>query len=324
MKYFRMVSWIYLILQAMKKLFSFLRIDIYFTMFLFLMSYLLVINSRIKGDKNILSVLQPDAPIIQFLAVFIIMILIKLTINYIQKKSVLKVYTAKTYLIYFGISLILYLVVSNIFSLTISIIFNNISRNFNAHTFVLNNISRSVDFTLFGSLYLAYLFLKDNNNYRNEIIEYDKALSSSIIQQLKAQLNPHFLFNNLNTLDELIEEDRTKASAFLHHFSELYRYSLITSEKKLVHLKDEIEFVKSYFKLIEHKYLGCYHLEIKKEGLIPEVYVPPFCLQLLVENAIEHSLGLAQNPVFITISIKDSITVTNNKIANKHKKKNRW
>jgi hypothetical protein len=55
---------------------------------------------------------------------------------------------------------------------------------------------------------------------------YNKALSSSKIQQLKAQLNPHFLFNNLNTLDQLIEEDKDKASNFLHHFSELYRYSL--------------------------------------------------------------------------------------------------
>ena len=307
---------------AMKRLFSFLRIDLYFTLFLFLMSYLLVINSRIKSDKNILSILQPDAPISQFLAVFIIMILIKLTINYFQKKKVLKEQTAKTYLKYFGISFIVYLLLSNLFAFIIAIIFNNISRNFSVDIVVLNNISRSVDFTLFGSLYLSYLFLKENNRYRIEINEYDKALSSSVIQQLKSQLNPHFLFNNLNTLDELIqEEDSTKASAFLHHFSELYRYSLITSEKKLVPLQDEIEFVKNYFELIEHKYLGYYHLEIKEEVLIPTVFVPPFCLQLLVENAIEHNLGLTQNPVCITISIKDTITVINNKIPKKHKKK---
>lgn len=305
---------------TMKRLFHFLRIDLYFTLVLFLISYLLVINSRITVDKNIVSVLQPDAPIAQFLAVFIIMILIKLTINYIQKKNALKAHTTKTYLIYFSISFILYLILSNLFGLLISTVFNTIPRNFNTQTLVLNNISRSVDFTLFGSLYLAYLFLKDNNNYRIEINKYDKALSSSVIQQLKAQLNPHFLFNNLNTLDELIEEDRTKASAFLHHFSELYRYSLITSEKKLVPLQDEIEFAKSYFKLMEHKYLGYYHMEIREETQVPAVFVPPFCLQILIENAIEHNLGVSQNPVFITISIQDTITVINNKIPKKYKK----
>lgn len=283
------------------------------------MSYLLVISSRIKNDKNILSVLQPDAPIAQFLSVFIIMILLKLTINFFQKKNIIKVHTVKTYLKYFSIAFIIYVVVSNLFGLIVAIIFDNISRNFTTEILVLNNISRSVNFILFGSLYLTYLFLKENNDYRVEINKYDKALSSSVIQQLKTQLNPHFLFNNLNTLDELIEEDRTKASAFLHQFSELYRYSLITSEKKLVPLQDEIEFVKSYFKLMEHKYYGYYHLEIK-EDLIPKVFVPPFCLQILVENAIEHNLGLTQNPVFITISVNGTITVINNKIPKKHKK----
>lgn len=303
----------------MKRFFRFLQIDIYFVLFLFLMSYVLVINSRIRDDKNILSILQPDAPIAQFFSAFLIIILLKLTIYFFQKKDGIKEHTVITYLKYFGIAFIVYMVASNLFSFIIATLFGTISRNFNTQILVLNNLSRSVNFILFGGLYLAYLFLKENNTYRVEINKYDKALSSSVIQQLKTQLNPHFLFNNLNTLDELIEEDRTKASAFLHQFSEIYRYSLITSEKKLVSLQDEIEFVKSYFKLMEHKYFGYYHLEIK-EDYIPKVFVPPFCLQILVENAIEHNLGLTETPVFITISMNDAITVINNKIPKKHKK----
>jgi hypothetical protein len=151
--------------------------------------------------------------------------------------------------------------------------------------------------------------------------DYEKVLASSKIQQLKAQLNPHFLFNNLNTLDQLIEEDRDKASHFLHHFSELYRYSLITSEKKLVPLKEEIQFTKSYFKLMEEKYLGCYFLEINQNNKTAETLIPPFCLQVLIENAIEHNLGVLKNPVHITISINQNIQVTNNKIKKQHVKK---
>ncbi|WP_248400028.1 sensor histidine kinase [Bizionia sp. M204] len=244
--------------------------------------------------------LKPDAPIAQFLAVFVIMILIKITISYIQRKHDLKIHTAKTYLIYFSVSFILYLIISNVFSLVIAALFNT---------------------TLFGSIYLAYLFYNENNMFKTEITKYNQALSSSAIQQLKAQLNPQFLFNNLNTLDELIEEDPAKASAFLHHFSELYRYSLITSEKKLVPLQDEIQFAKNYFELMAHKYLGYYNLEIENEHQIPHVFVPPFCLQVLVENAIEHNLGRDKTPVFITISISDKITVSNNSIPKKHQKK---
>ncbi len=306
---------------AMKRLFSFLDIDRYFTIFIFFISYLLIIDSRIKVETDILNVLKPDAPIAQFLAVFVIMILIKITISYIQRKHDLKIHTAKTYLIYFSVSFILYLIISNVFSLVIAALFNTIVRNFNTHTLLLNNVSRMVEFTLFGSIYLAYLFYNENNKFKTEITKYNQALSSSAIQQLKAQLNPHFLFNNLNTLDELIEEDPAKASAFLHHFSELYRYSLITSEKKLVPLQDEIQFAKNYFELMAHKYLGYYHLEIENEHQIPHVFVPPFCLQVLVENAIEHNLGLDKTPVFITISISDKIIVSNNSIPKKYQKK---
>ncbi|GGW73200.1 histidine kinase [Winogradskyella epiphytica] len=189
---------------AMKRLFNFLRIDIYFTVFIFLLSYLLVINSRIKTDLSLVEILRPDAPLAKFVSAFLILILIKLTIDYFQKKEVLDAYKASTYFKYFGISFILFLLISNLLGLFISTLFNTISRNFNSQTLVLTHLSRSIDFTLYGGLYLAYLFLMENNNYKAEIRKYDNALSSSVIQQLKSQLNPHFLFNNLNTLDELI------------------------------------------------------------------------------------------------------------------------
>jgi len=266
-------------------------------------------------------VFLPDGPIAQFLAAFIIFIFIRVVIIYMIKKDVQEVNSLKTYLKHFGIAFVLYICVSNIQGFIIATIFDTVSRNFNSQTLMSVNIGRVVEFILFGSLYLAYLYSKENNKYRIEINEYDKALASSKIQQLKAQLNPHFLFNNLNTLDQLIEEDKDKASNFLHHFSELYRYSLITSEKKLVSLQEEIQFTKSYFKLMEEKYLGYYSLEINQNNMSPEAIVPPFCLQVLVENAIEHNLGLIENPVHINISINENIQVTNNKIVKQYNKK---
>jgi sensor histidine kinase YesM len=305
----------------MKKLLNYLRIDKYFILFIFLLSYVLVIKNRIRAGRNLDMVFLPDGPITQFLAAFIIFIFIKVTINYMRKKGVQRVNILKDYLKYSGIAFVLYICASNITGFIIATAFDTVSRNFNHQTLMIANISRIVEFILFGSLYLAYLYSKENNTYRVEINEYEKALASSKIQQLKAQLNPHFLFNNLNTLDQLIEEDKDKASNFLHHFSELYRYSLITSEKKLVSLKEEIQFTKSYFQLMEEKYLGCYSLEINQNNKTPETLVPPFCLQVLIENAIEHNLGVIKNPVHITISINKNIQVANNKIKKQHIKK---
>ncbi|WP_194851116.1 sensor histidine kinase [Nonlabens antarcticus] len=305
----------------MKKLFNYLQIDTYFVLFIFLLSYVLVVNNRIRAGQSFDVIFLPDGPIGQFLAALVIFILIKGVTNYIGNNDFQKPKALKSYLSFFGIAFIGYIFAANVFGLIVATIFDTVIRNFNFQTLITVNIYRVVEFILFGSLYLAYLYSKENINYRTEINEYDKALASSKIQQLKAQLNPHFLFNNLNTLDQLIEEDKDKASNFLHHFSKLYRYSLITSEKKIVSLRDEIKFAKGYFKLMEEKYLGYYSLEINHYKRVEEVFVPPFCLQVLIENAIEHNLGSIDDPVRIHISISANIWVTNNKVAKKYKKK---
>lgn len=304
----------------MKKLLKYIQMDKYFILFIFVISYVLVVNNRISAGQKWEVVFLPDGPFFTFLSAFIIFAYLKVVIKYVGEKDEQDVNLLKTYLKYFSITFVVYLFASNLFGFIIATIFDTVSRNFNVQTLIAVNMDRIVEFVLFGSLYLAYLYSKENDSYRIKINAYDKALASSKIQQLKAQLNPHFLFNNLNTLDQLIEEDKDKASNFLHDFSELYRYSLMTSEKKLVSLQEEIQFTKSYFKLMEEKYLGCYTLEIQQHKKAPDIQVPPFCLQVLIENAIDHNLGMLDNPVHIVISMDEDIQVTNNKIAKQHKK----
>ncbi len=305
----------------MKKIFNYLQIDKYFTLFIGLLCYLLVIKSRMGAGQKISHIFLPDAPISLFVGAFIIMLLIKTTINYWSKKGGKVLETTKVYLKYFALSFVFYIVLSNLMGLLLAVIFDTFSRNFNIKTLLLNNISSSVNFLLFGCLYLSYLYTKENIKQRVLLSQQEKAMANSKVQQLKSQLNPHFLFNNLNTLDQLIEEDKEEASDFLNHFAELYRYALVTSEKKLVPLQDELDFVKGYFKLMEHKYKDCYRLEINQEKVFTAKFVPPFCLQLLVENAIDHNLGTLENPVYILIEINDVIQVKNNKLIPKHKKK---
>lgn len=118
------------------------------------------------------------------------------------------------------------------------------------------------------------------------------------------------MFNNLNVLDQLIQEDKQKASDFLNEFADIYRYVLQTSDKKLTTLNEELAFAEQYFRLTEHKFGKAYQLKIESENKTG--YIVPLTLQLLIENAVEHNLGTEENPVFITIIISENICVSNN------------
>lgn len=133
----------------------------------------------------------------------------------------------------------------------------------------------------------------------------------SQLSKLKAQLDPHFLFNNLNVLDQLIEEDREKASRFLHDFSEIYRYVLKSSDRKQVPLVEELDFAARYFRLMQQKYGEAYLLQVSGVP-VENAFLPPLSLQLLIENAIEHNLGTESVPVSIELMVDNhTITVKN-------------
>ena len=230
--------------------------------------------------------------------------------------------SVRRYLFFFGISLIIYLLFVNILGLFISLVFDTFSRNFDSSYQITYRIFRQiVDFTIFGSFSIAYLYLKENRKYKKRINAYEIINSKSKIEQLKAQLNPHFLFNNLNILDQLIDEDKEQASDFLGQFSELYRHILKNSTRELITIQEEILFTQNYFKLMVKKYQGYYKLVIDDAIKTSNIIVPPFCLQVLVENAIVHNLGTTLKPIIINISIKNGIEIINNKIALHNTKK---
>ena len=215
---------------------------------------------------------------------------------------------------FFGIGLLTYLVIGNSFGLIVAFIFDTYSRNFGSvYHIIYVNINSVIDFIIFGGFSLAYLYYKENVAYQKQVAAYEISKAKNEITQLKTQLNPHFLFNNLNILDQLIEEDTQRASLFLNRFAELYRYSLHSADKQLVTLKEELFFTEGYFKLMEEKYEGYYKLNIAPTLYTKNIVVPPFCLQVLIENAITHNKGTSESPVDITITEDEGIKVTNNK-----------
>ncbi|OCA80216.1 hypothetical protein BBH99_16390 [Chryseobacterium contaminans] len=282
----------------------------YFLLFVLLFAYIQSIHVRIaiRGtlDKYIFT---PEAAVATFISSCILFFVIDFFIKSWQKSST---FSLREILKIFSSSLVVYLLVMKAISFLISFTFGTIEKNFNRETLIFTTFSDLIDGFIYGSFFLAYRYYKKNVVYQKKLVLYEQALSDSKINQLKTQLNPHFLFNNLNVLDQLIEEDKYKASDFLNEFAEIYRYVLDVSDKKLVSMKEELAFVEKYFSLIEYKYGSAYTLQIDHDDIAGNIV--PLSLQLLLENAVQHNLGSQSNPVIIKIHVRKNITVTNNTI----------
>lgn len=134
------------------------------------------------------------------------------------------------------------------------------------------------------------------------------------LQALRLQLDPHFVFNNLSALSELILKDQRLGYEYTENFSKVYRYLLVNSKRTLISLAEEMNFLKAYQFLIKHRLGGgCrFHIDIDESKL--HLKIPPITLQLLIENALKHNRKAEDNPLVITITLTDSdeLEVSNN------------
>jgi two-component system LytT family sensor kinase len=118
---------------------------------------------------------------------------------------------------------------------------------------------------------------------------------------LKSQVNPHFLFNSFNTLSSLISEDSEQAECFLDELSKVYRYLLRNNEDGLTTLQNELEFIRSYFRLLTYRYGNAIQMKIETDKKYENYLLPSLSLQLLVENAVKHNIISRQMPLVIDI-----------------------
>ena len=133
---------------------------------------------------------------------------------------------------------------------------------------------------------------------------------------LKHQVNPHFLFNSLNVLDSIVQDgSREEASAYVHKLANVYRYLMQHEGRSLVPLKEEIAFARTYRELIQIRFPEGLVMEDEIGQDVPDGYVFPCTLQLLIENATKHNTISPDNPLVVRAYIKDGrLTVTNNLI----------
>jgi LytS/YehU family sensor histidine kinase len=125
------------------------------------------------------------------------------------------------------------------------------------------------------------------------------------LTSLKNQLNPHFLFNSLNTLSWLINEDKEKSQLYLQKLSQVLRYSLRMQEQSLVSLNEELALMDSYIFLLQMRF-GDNLKIIKQISEVEQFQIPPHALQLLIENAIKHNVVSSNMPLTIRIETKSA------------------
>lgn len=281
-----------------------------FLVFIILFAYAQSVHYRIStgGELNIYT-FTPDAAVATLITTCILFLVINFFIRLWQKSDV---FSIKEMLKIFGSSLVAYLATVKFLELVIAVIFDNVERNFNSSTFIQSTFTHLLDGFIYGSFFLVFYYYKKNRQQQEQLAAYNQALYESRMSQLKAQLNPHFLFNNLNVLDQLIYEDKYRASAFLNEFAEIYRYVLQSAEQPSVSIKEELAFAEKYFKLIQYKYGNSYLLNIKLNNA--DGFVIPLTLQLLIENSVKHNLGTEDKPVYIEVNIGDTISVSNNRV----------
>jgi sensor histidine kinase YesM len=160
------------------------------------------------------------------------------------------------------------------------------------------------------------------SQWKKEVLNAEKLKSQQLkmeLSVLKNQISPHFLFNSLNTLITLIEENPKVASDFTEKLSEVYRYILQNKEKELVKLSTELHFVESYLFLLKMRFGNNLNFEKNISEDLLEQYIPPLTLQMLVENAIKHNIVSISKPLTIQIySHKTDTLIVQNTLQKKN------
>jgi LytS/YehU family sensor histidine kinase len=182
-----------------------------------------------------------------------------------------------------------------------------------------NTIYVSVGITLVISVLLtsrSFLF-----NWRQTAIDAEKFKREGAVakfESLRNQVNPHFLFNSLNALTNLVYEDQDKAAKFIKQLSEVYRYLLDTRDKEIVPLEEEKNFLNSYLFLQQIRFGDKLKLTVSLDG--KTCMVAPLVLQMLVENAIKHNIISDQSPLSIKIYTDVDFIVVENNVQKKEER----
>ncbi|RPD92993.1 histidine kinase [Aureibaculum marinum] len=172
--------------------------------------------------------------------------------------------------------------------------------------------------TLVISLFFhAVYFYRESQ--KNKVTEQKiiAGTASAKFDALKNQLDPHFLFNSLNVLTSLIDENPDAAQNFTTSLSKVYRYVLEQKNKELINVDEELKFARTYVSLLKMRFEDSIVFNIPEKASNPEAKVVPLALQLLLENAVKHNVVNSKNPLHIKIYEQEGYLIVENNLQTK-------
>ncbi len=179
-------------------------------------------------------------------------------------------------------------------------------------------IINSNNAAIFSSLTLVAIYesIYFMNELRGSIEERELLKRESLQAQLhalKTQVNPHFLFNNLNTLTSVIPENPKQAVDFVQQLSKVYRHILEVKDERMIPLKDELDVLKAYAFLLKTRFGNNLTIDIDVADEKMKKKIVPLSLQLLMENAIKHNIVSSEKPLKIDVyAVNGELVVSNN------------
>ena len=163
-------------------------------------------------------------------------------------------------------------------------------------------------------VYETVFLVKEAESEKIKKEQLERAKAEAELEALKNQIDPHFIFNSLNTLSYLIDDDPLKAKQFNESLADVYRYILQNKARDLVLLREEMHFLYDYFSLHKIRFDKALQLTVSvSANVMDEFLIPPISLQILMENAIKHNEFCDEIPLHVSIQMKDDmLEVTNN------------
>lgn len=154
---------------------------------------------------------------------------------------------------------------------------------------------------IYFAVYEGWYVLREWQRETIEANTLEKVSLQSQLTSFQHQVNPHFLFNSLNSLSSLISESPDRADAFLDELTSVFRYLLQASNHRLVTLREEMDFIRSYGHLLQTRYPNGLLLSLTADAAQETLLMPPLTLQMLVENAVRYNVILPEQPLHIRI-----------------------
>jgi LytS/YehU family sensor histidine kinase len=181
---------------------------------------------------------------------------------------------------------------------------------FAIHDLVRFNLLQSI-FVIFAVLFYQFLYVSKIRSVEQKTFKATLGKQNEKYKSLRRQLSPHFLFNNINVLTALIEENPQKAARFSESLGNIYRHFLRQEDEDIVALESALEFSKDYLELLKYRYEEAFQYTLP-ETVQSHQYIIPLALQQVIENTIKHNEVSKEKPLRVDLKIQDDYIIIQN------------